>query len=441
MKFYKSNLFKNVLQLLGYDIYKAINDLRIIKSYDENQFREWQNKQKWDIAKFHYQNNPSYKKLVGNHFPNNWNDLPVINKNHFMDEKFNYIPKMYSSKNLYVGKTSGSSGQALTFYKNKYAHAMDWALIFDRYGWYELNNKVEARFFGISSKANYKFKERFKDLIMKRYRFSLSDLSESGFESFIKILTTKKFDYLYGYTNTLLMFAKYLLSKKIMLKEINQSLKYCIVTAELLSGKSRRTLEKSFGLPIINEYGVSEIGIVGFDNPSGDMIFSDETLVADSVNIESSNYDNLIITNLNNRAMPFVKYNTGDLATIIHNSKKNKNRIISNIIGRQNDMIHLSNGDKLPGFSIVKPFDYFLFENTHKFLEKIKEFIFRQNKSKEIILDLVIVDELDKNEIEIIRQFLLSELKNKVEVKINIVDKIKRHESGKLKQFISDIKI
>ena len=276
---------------------------------------------------------------------------------------------------------------------------------------------------------------------MKRYRFSLSDLSESGFESFIKILTTKKFDYLYGYTNTLLMFAKYLLSKKIMLKEINQSLKYCIVTAELLSGKSRRTLEKSFGLPIINEYGVSEIGIVGFDNPSGDMIFSDETLVADSVNIESSNYDNLIITNLNNRAMPFVKYNTGDLATIIHNSKKNKNRIISNIIGRQNDMIHLSNGDKLPGFSIVKPFDYFLFENTHKFLEKIKEFIFRQNKSKEIILDLVIVDELDKNEIEIIRQFLLSELKNKVEVKINIVDKIKRHESGKLKQFISDIKI
>ena len=93
MKIYRSNLFKNVLQLLGYDMYKAINDLSIIKSYDEDQLRSWQNKQKWDIAKFHYQNNPFYKKLVGNYFPDNWNDLPILNKNHFMDENFNFIPK------------------------------------------------------------------------------------------------------------------------------------------------------------------------------------------------------------------------------------------------------------------------------------------------------------------------------------------------------------
>jgi len=440
VKFYKSNLFKNVLQLLGYDIYKAINNLSIIKSYDKDQFRNWQNKQKWDIAKFHYKNNPSYKKLVGNYFPNNWEDLPIIKKSHFVDKKFNFIPKMYNAKNLYVAKTSGSSGHALTFFKNKYAHAMDWALIFDRYGWYKLDNKIEARFFGISSKANYKIKERFKDSIMKRYRFSLLDLSESGFENFIKIFTIKKFDYLYGYTNTLLMFAKYLQSKKITLYKINQSLKYCIVTAELLTEQNRKLLEKSFGLPIINEYGVSEVGLVGFDNPSGDMIFSDETLAVDSISIDSSDYDNLIITNLNNRAMPFVKYNIGDLATIIQNPKKNKNRIISNIIGRQNDMIHLPHGKKLPGFSIVKPFDYFLFENTHKFLKKIKEFIFRQNKDKEIVLDLVIRDELDANEIEIIRNFVLNELKNKINVHINIVDKIKKQRSGKLKQFISEIK-
>ena len=80
MKIYKSNLFKNVLQLLGYDMYKAINDLSIIKSYDEDQLRSWQNKQKWDIAKFHYQNNPFYKKLFCNHFPDYWNYLPILNK-------------------------------------------------------------------------------------------------------------------------------------------------------------------------------------------------------------------------------------------------------------------------------------------------------------------------------------------------------------------------
>ena len=120
--------------------------------------------------------------------------------------------------------------------------------------------------------------------------------------------------------------------------------------------------------------------------------------------------------------------------------EKNKNSIILNIIGRQNDIIHLPHGEKLPGFSIVKPFDYFLFENTHKFLNKVKEFIFRQNKDKEIILELVTRDELDKSEIEIIRKFVSSELKNKIKVRINIVDKIKKHKSGKIKQFFSEIK-
>jgi len=316
---------------------------------------------------------------------------------------------------------------------------MDWALILDRYRWYDLDNKKEARFFGISSKINYRVKEKIKDFIMKRYRFSLIDLSESGFENFLKIFSTKNFDYLYGYTNTLLMFAKFLSSKKKILKNINRSLKYCIVTAELLTENNRKILEESFGIPVINEYGASEVGIIGFDSPSGKMLFSDETLTVDSISIDSNNYENLIVTNLNNKAMPFIRYNIGDLVTINDNPEKNQNKIISNIIGRQNDMICLPDGRKLPGFSIVKPFDYLLFENTYPFLNKITEFIFRQNNDNEIILDLVIRSKLAKNEIEILRNFVLHELKNKINVKINIVDEIKKQKSGKLKQFISEI--
>lgn len=333
--------------------------------------------------------------MVGNYFPDDWNDLPIIEKSHFIDDSFYFLSKKFNPKNTYIAKTSGSSGHALTFFKNKYAHAMDYALIFDRYGWYNLDNKMEARFFGISSKINYRIKENIKDFIMKRYRFSLVDLSESGFEKFLKIFASKKFDYLYGYTNTLLIFAKYLTSKNKILKNINRSLKYCIVTAELLTENNRKILEESFGIPIVNEYGASEVGIIGFEAPSGEMLLSDETLIADSISIDSKNNDNLIVTNLNNKAMPFIRYNIGDLVTITDNPQKNKNKIISKIIGRQNDMICFPNGRKLPGFSIVKPFDYFLFENTYPFLNKIKEFIFRQNNYNEIILDLVISSKFD----------------------------------------------
>ena len=70
--------------------------------------------------------------------------------------------------------------------KNKEAHAMDWALIKDRYGWHGLKlNSKQARFYGISLEKWAYRKEKIKDWLMNRVRFSVFDLSDNILQNYV----------------------------------------------------------------------------------------------------------------------------------------------------------------------------------------------------------------------------------------------------------------
>ena len=74
------NLFELYLKITGYDISSASRKLKHIQSLPSDKFIEWQNNQKWIIAKYHYDNNPLYKRKIGNVFPDKWEDLPIMKK-------------------------------------------------------------------------------------------------------------------------------------------------------------------------------------------------------------------------------------------------------------------------------------------------------------------------------------------------------------------------
>ena len=272
-------LFELYLRLLGYNISKSSKMLAKIKEFDFEQFKDWQTKKKWDIAKYHYKNNSFYRNKVGRFFPEKWSDLPIIKKADLQGELKHKISDNYSLKNLYVSNTSGSSGNPFFFAKNKSAHAMDYALIKDRYDLYNLKfNAKQARFFGIPLDGIGYYKEKIKDIIMNRVRFPVFDLSDDVLKNFYKKFLHIKFVYIYGYTNSLLIFAKFLIKKEIVLKDICPTLRCCIVTSELLVEDDEKILNKAFGVKIINEYGASEVGVIAFMSPDNKFIVSDEIL-------------------------------------------------------------------------------------------------------------------------------------------------------------------
>ena len=217
------NFFDIAQKLNGFPMKKAKEEYDKILSIPESKYEDYIKQKRNEIVKFHFENNDFYKNLVGETLPNDWLDLPVLTKSDYQQPLKNKLSEGYKNlKKLYTNKTSGSTGVPMIFAIDKFAHAMTWANIIYKYGWYDidLNSSYQARFYGIPQDFIGYRKERLKDYLSKRYRFSIFDLSDSALENILKKFQTIPFEYINGYTSSIVLFANYLESKSIILKDI-----------------------------------------------------------------------------------------------------------------------------------------------------------------------------------------------------------------------------
>ena len=428
------------MKIAGYDIDNAARVLSRIHLMTIEQKLDWQNKCKWDIAKFHYDNNEFYDNKIQGRFPDKWEDLPIMQKEDYQIEINKMLSSGYRKNKIYLANTSGSSGNPFFYAKNKSAHAMTWALTQNRYGWHGLNlDSKQARYFGTPLENRSKYYEMVKDLMLNRKKLLIFDLSDEALENHIKLFSRIKFKYIYGYTNSLVLFARYLLRKKITLNSICSTIQICITTSEVLTYEDRKILHTAFGIMIINEYGVSEAGgITAFEDSDSNWILSHETQFIEIVNedgcpVNIGEEGKILITDLHNKAMPFIRYEVGDIGVL--NNKNNSNCItLSKLTGRTNDTILLPSGKKSPGLTF-----YYISRSILESSGVLKEFIIRQTKVDTFILEIVSDRPLNSKEIKKIQNKMDVYLEPGLTLEINRLHNIKRPKSGKLKHFYSEI--
>ncbi len=118
------------------------------------EFDHYIESKKKEIVQFHLANNPFYKSFGKNINLNDWNSVPIMTKQDLQIPLDKRLSKGYNTKNVYVNKTSGSSGDPFVFAKDKFCHALTWAEIQNRFGWYgiDFNSSMQARFYGIPSR-------------------------------------------------------------------------------------------------------------------------------------------------------------------------------------------------------------------------------------------------------------------------------------------------
>lgn len=432
------SLFDISLQLNGFPIKKAKADLDAITKLSEDDFLAFLQKQKDEIVDFHLQNNPFYNELVGSKIAPKWEYLPVLNKQNLQKPLSERLSKGYSIKNVYLNKTSGSSGTPFVFAKDKYSHALTWASNIMRFGWFgiDFNHSYQARFYGIPMDFIGYQKERFKDFLSRRVRFPVFDLSNAVLEKFLEKFRTKKFDYLNGYTSSIVLFAKYLEKKNIILKEICPTLKACFVTSEMLFESDKKLLEKQFGIPIINEYGASELDLIAFENPKGEWQVNAETLFVEILDennnpVPHGTEGKIVITSLFNKANPFIRYEIGDIGILDEKSTLQK-PILKKLIGRTNDVAILPSGKKSPGLTF-----YYVTKSIIEDDGNVKEFIIKQTKLDTFEIEYVSEKELDNNQIQKIEEAITLYLQPNLNFTFTRKTVLERTNRGKLKQFKS----
>lgn len=431
-------LFDLSLQMNGFPMKEAKAELQKIIAIPEENFEDFIEQKKIEIVNFHLNNNSFYRELAKTESYQNWNDLPILNKQNLQKPLKERLSSSYPEKSVYLNKTSGSSGTPFVFAKDKFCHALTWVSNMYRFGWYgiDFNSSYQARFYGIPLDFIGNKKERLKDFLSHRYRFSIFNLSDEILEGFLKDFQTKKFDYINGYTSSIVLFAKFLQKKNIVLKTICPTLKVCMVTSEMLFEEDKILLEKQFGIPIVNEYGASELDLIAFQNPNDEWQVNSETLFVEILDENNQPVPNgtsgrIVITSLYNKAHPFIRYDLGDIG-ILDEKSTPKKPILKKLIGRTNDIAVLPSGKKSPGLTF-----YYVTKSIIEDDGNVKEFVIKQTKINSFEIDYVSEKELDLAQIQKIKEAISLYLEPNLYFIFNRKKSLERSNRGKLKQFTS----
>lgn len=399
------------------------------------------NQKKKEIVEYHLKHNKSYQEFVGKKSFDNWDELPIMTKKEFQKPLSERLSEGFTPSNVYVNKTSGSSGDPFIFAKDKFCHALTWSNIIYRFGWFgiDFNSSLQARFYGIPLDFIGNKKERIKDILSHRYRFTIFDLSDAVLEKVLLKFQNKKFDYINGYTSSIVLFAKFLQKKNIVLTSVCPTIKCCIVTSEMLFDDDKMLLEKQFGVPVVNEYGASELDLIAFQNPEGEWQVNSETLFVEVLDEDNNVLPNgeegrIVITSLYNKAHPFIRYDIGDVG-ILDEKSTSKKPVLKKLIGRTNDIAVLPSGKKSPGLTF-----YYVTKSIIEDDGNVKEFVVKQTKID--TFDIEYVSELELTEVQIqqIEKAISMYLESDLTFSFTRKEKLERSKSGKLKQFVSLVK-
>ena len=420
---------------------EAVADFEKIQSVSDSDYENHIDLKRKEIVEYHLKNNKSYQEFVGKTSFQNWNELPIMTKKDFQKSLSKRLSNGFTTKNVYVNKTSGSSGDPFVFAKDKFCHALTWSNIINRFGWFgiDFNSSFQARFYGIPLDFIGKTKERLKDFLKNSYRFPIFNLSDAVLETVLLKFQDKKFDYINGYTSSIVLFAKFLQKKNIVLTTVCPTLKCCVVTSEMLFEEDKLLMEKQFGVPVVNEYGASELDLIAFQNPNGEWQVNSETLFVEILDDENKVLPNgkegrIVITSLYNKAHPFIRYDIGDIG-ILDEKSTFKKPILKKLIGRTNDIAVLPSGKKSPGLTF-----YYVTKSIIEDDGNVKEFVVKQTKIDTFDIEYVSQNKLTENQILNIEKAIATYLEPRLTFTFTRKEKLERGKSGKLKQFVSLIK-
>jgi len=328
--------------------------------------------------------------------------------------------------------TSGSTGNPVTVYKSLTASAATYAAYWRGYEWAGVRvGDPQGRFWGVPYYSTAKRLTRLTDLVLNRYRCSAFALKESDLADYYKIINRVKPRYFYGYVSVLEEFAEFLIRNKLKLKF---SLACVITTSELLTDLHRELFEKAFGCRIYNEYGSSELGTIAHECEHGSLHVSAERMIVETVLdgrvVAPGDTGKIVVTELNNKAMPLIRYDLGDSVTLTNQACEcgRELPIIGQIAGRTYDIIYNEEGQPFPG----QFFTYISSSLVHHGL-RLSGFQVIQLALDHLLVRLV-TDETDRQRLEnYIRETIRAGYGGNVRIEFVYVREIEREKSGKIR--------
>lgn len=351
--------------------------------------------------------------------------IPITTKEDFR-ENFpeNVIAKNIGRKNWILNSTSGSTGSPFEFIIDRNLIDVERATLLRGYRWAGL--EFGDRFITIWGSHNESLGRRvFERYIKRRLMLSAFGLDDGSMAEYVRISRRYRPCLIEGYASAVIKFSEYVLEKRINDIQINS----VITSAENLIDSHRATIESALKCKVFDRYGSREFGTVAHECEKHEGLHvNTENFFVEFVDEDGKPVDGksgrMIVTSFDNLAMPFIRYETGDLGTPTER-KCSCGRglpILDSVDGRVTDFIHVSSR-KIPFLF----FNYF-FEGYGKL---IREFQVIQKREDLIQVLIVPSDSFNMNTEESIKSGLEKNLGGSTRVYVELVEAIPLEKSGK----------
>jgi len=334
-----------------------------------------------------------------------------------------------------VKTTGGSTGQAVTIRKSRDATARESAANWRGFGWAGVGiGDKQARFWGTPFAWRDRFRVRATDFLAHRRRCSAFAFTEADLARYTVMLDRFKPKYFYGYVSMLDRYAEYVCENNVRLSFRPTAI---ITTSEVLTSASRNRLEQTFGCRVFNEFGCGELGTIAHECEKGRLHINAENLFVEIVTgdrpAEPGEVGEIVVTELNNHAMPLIRYRLGDFGALSAMPCECGRAlpVLDSVFGRGYDLVYNREGKMFHG-------EYFMymFEEVKRRALGITSFQVVQESYEKFTIRVVPGDGYSEATRRLVRARFHDGYGPEAEVSFDEVSEIPRRPSGKMQLIV-----
>ena len=431
----------------GTSIMKKTRFLQKSQWWDKDRLREFQYKKLRYLIYHAYNKVPYYRKLFKEKciHPSDvkcLDDLvkiPILKKTFVRKFKNDLVAANFRGRNLLKGRTGGSTGEPLQFYNDRNTMSWVWGAMNRYYEWTGMRIGESRYDIGGGSLGGYISKGRIRDTLVTIRRkldkssfFPIFNMNAKMAEEICKSSKSNGIRVIRGYPSGL-----YVLAMLVKSDGLNSGhIKIIQSTSERLYPHQRDVIENNLSANVYDQYGAGEVlAIAAQCEKKGPYhIFDEHVIVEDERTLEvKDGRVPAIITDLDNYAMPFIRYELGDVLNLKERECSCGRGLstVGKIEGRTHDFLVAFDGRPIPGEFIPH-----LFQKVTGF----DRYFVNQLSETEIVVKIVKNDNYREFEVKQLTELMKDVLGKEMVIRFESVDVIELSKTGKLSFIKSEIK-
>ncbi|MFW5793370.1 MAG: hypothetical protein ACOCWC_03730 [Bacteroidota bacterium] len=353
---FKTFLLLKILDLAkGLKVQPKLSFYQRTKSWSRQQIKEHQENKLLSLFQYARGNTQYYSDILSKYNFSKGNclskitEIPILTRNDIQQNNNYLLSSQFRKEQLIRGSSSGTTGTPLIYYSDKHGTSAGiaagyalWAMS----GW-NLGQRNVHLWGNQSSVERWEKKSsKAKNRLINQKNIPATALNNpANFEAIANDIIRFRPKSIEGYSSSIYTLGNFFKDKGFEL----DSLKQVFTTAENLEDSQKELIEEVFA-PAGDLYGSGEIlGVAS--RPAGKSKFyvMDPHIIIETIDSGVPGMKDVLLTDLDNYGMPFIRYKIGDMIDDIHEPDPNDKYPYSwftKIHGRSSDIITLPNGKK-----------------------------------------------------------------------------------------------